>query len=235
MEILAGLILGLTGSIHCAGMCGPIAVSLPNYTISKSRFLFNRLFYNSGRIITYALLGAVFGLLGNRLKLFGLQQTVSILTGLVIIAGVFISLNPASKLFNVSFFNKIYISFKNIFVKFYKKKTSAAFLITGMLNGFLPCGLVYLALSGAMLSGDIFSGTLFMLLFGLGTVPVMLSISLLGRKLNFNTGFFKRKLIPALSILLAVLFILRGLNLGIPYISPKLENKNQSDKEVICN
>jgi len=233
-EIIAGLILGLTGSLHCIGMCGPIAVSLPVISGNKMKFILRRLLYNSGRITTYVLLGAVFGLIGSRIKLAGLQQFLSVFTGAVILIGVFVSYGSISRLFRFNFAEKAFIKFKDLFGFFLTKKSSAAFFTIGFLNGFLPCGLVYLAISGALLTGDVFSGSVFMLMFGLGTVPLMLAVSVAGRRIH--SGFSPiKKLIPVLTICLAILFILRGLNLGIPYISPKLIETNAEKGEVICN
>ena len=234
MELIAGLILGITGSLHCAGMCGPIAVALSGGNGNKFNFIIKRAIYNSGRIITYVILGALFGLLGDRIKMSGLQQTISILTGIILLAGLFVSYNPFSILTKSRLSVKLYSRFKDLFAMYFGKKSSAAFLLTGILNGFLPCGLVYLALSGALLTGNVIMGSAFMLLFGLGTLPLMMSISLLGRRIKLN--FIKiRKLIPVFTVILAILFILRGLNLDIPYISPKLDDSNAQNKEVICN
>ncbi|MBV6479309.1 MAG: hypothetical protein HGGPFJEG_02080 [Ignavibacteria bacterium] len=234
MEILAGLVLGMTGSLHCAGMCGPIALALSGQDKDKMKFIFKRILYNSGRLTTYLLLGAIFGLLGDRIKMSGLQQTVSILTGTIIIAGLFISHDPFSLMIKNRYLGRLYFRFKTLFGYYLGKNSGAAFFLTGILNGFLPCGLVYLALSGALLSGNLVSGILFMLLFGLGTFPLMMSVSLLGRRINFEI-LKVRKLIPVFTIILAILFILRGLNLGIPYISPKLSETVKANEGIICN
>lgn len=234
MEIIAGLVLGLTGSLHCAGMCGPIAVALTGKDSDKFSFILKRVVYNSGRIVTYVLLGALFGLLGDRIKMSGLQQTISILTGVILLIGLFVSHNPFSVLMKSNLFQRIYVSYKRLIGIFFGKKSTFAFLMTGILNGFLPCGLVYLALSGALLTGDVMNSSLFMLMFGAGTIPLMLSISLFGRTVKLN--YLKiRKLIPVFTIILAILFILRGLNLNIPFISPKLDVNDKVNKEVICN
>lgn len=235
MEIIAGLIFGLTGSLHCAGMCGPIVISLPAAVNNKWKFVISRLLYNSGRIITYSLLGLIFGFAGSRIKLSGLQQMLSIITGIVILTGVIFSSGKFLYKIKISWLTELFIKFKYKFGEFYRNKSAASFLMTGILNGLLPCGFVYLALSGAMMTGDTFGGMLFMMMFGIGTVPVMMIISLLGRRLNLNLGIIRKRIIPAFTIALAVLFILRGMNLGIPYISPKLDSNKTSGEQIKCN
>lgn len=235
MEIIAGLIFGLTGSLHCAGMCGPIVISLPAVVNNKWKFLISRLLYNSGRIITYSLLGLIFGFAGSRIKLSGLQQMLSITTGIIILTGVIFSSGRFLYKIKTPWISQIFLKLKIKFGEFYRNKSTAAFLMTGILNGLLPCGFVYLALSGAVLTGDTYGGMLFMMMFGIGTVPVMMLLSLFGRRLNLNFGLIRKRILPAFTIALAVLFILRGMNLGIPYISPKLDNGKTSGEQIKCN
>lgn len=237
MEVIAGLILGFIGSFHCAGMCGAIAMSLPAVEkngFQKSGFLRGRLLYNAGRIITYTFLGIVFGLAGERLNMIGLQQGAAMLIGVIILAGL-ISPKIYSRLYSIPVLNKAVIKLKLLLKNNFSRNSKTALLGTGMLNGFLPCGFVYTAIAGAVTVGDVLSSGLFMMFFGLGTVPVMLGISLGGIKLKSLLGRNFRKIIPALSFALAVLFILRGLNLGIPYISPKFDSQKHPDTELLCH
>ena len=92
----------------------------------------------------------------------------------------------------------------------------------GILNGFLPCGVVYLALSGAMATGNVFEGIGFMILFGLGTFPAMMAVSMVKNwiKPGFFPGF--QKILWGMAIIFAGLLIIRGLGLGIPYLSPMI-------------
>jgi sulfite exporter TauE/SafE len=103
------------------------------------------------------------------------------------------------------------------------------------LNGLLPCGLVYVAIAGAISSGDAISGMLFMILFGLGTFPAMFAATIFGRFINLNIRKKINQAIPALAVVLAVLFILRGLSLGIPYISPKISAQTINQTEMECH
>lgn len=237
MEILSGLALGFFGSLHCIGMCGPIALALPSQSKSKFGFYSGRILYNLGRIITYSIMGLIIGLIGQKINLAGYQQIVSIILGAVILTTVLLPVrikNYFIKLKPIQFITRILQS--SIGVLFRKGSQSSLFAI-GVLNGFLPCGFVYVALAGAVALGDVDKSILFMALFGLGTTPAMFSASVVTNLFGQN---FRRKVykaVPVFASVLAIIFILRGLNLGIPYLSPKLktippaEQVNQSHED----
>jgi len=230
MELLTGFLVGLLGSFHCIGMCGPIAIALPK----TNNLVFSRLLYNFGRVITYSMLGLLFGLLGSRLEMFGLQRIISISLGVLIILTVITPISYRIKLSNRLGLYKLVGMLKMYFGKMFKNHSNSSMLVIGMLNGLLPCGFVYIGITGAIAVGSTLNGMLFMTMFGLGTLPVMLGASLIGSVINLNIRQKLTRLLPAFSLILAAIFILRGLNLGIPYISPKLEHKSVN-KEVICH
>lgn len=233
-EILTAFFIGFFGSFHCIGMCGPIAIALPVPNSSNLSFLKGRILYNLGRVVSYSILGAVFGLLGGRIALFGAQQFVSIVLGVMIIIAVLLPQKSKNYFIQHSVTQKIVQPIKsNIGVLFKKANFSAMFLI-GILNGFLPCGFVYIGLAGAIASGDAISGAAVMILFGLGTVPAMFAASVFGRFINIGIRTKLRKATPYLAIILALIFIMRGMNLGIPYLSPKLSAQINTN-EVLCN
>ncbi|RNC87222.1 MAG: sulfite exporter TauE/SafE family protein [Winogradskyella sp.] len=218
--VYSALILGLLGSLHCVGMCGPIAFLLPLDRKRKSKRILEILSYHSGRLFTYAALGFIFGLLGKRLQLFGLQQQLSIIIGALMIVVIIIP----NKYFNRYNFSKpIYNLVSKIKQKIgfqIKKKEPGTFFTLGFFNGLLPCGLVYMAVFGAIGTGSMWQGSLYMVFFGLGTIPLMTSAIYIG---NFLKGTIKTrivKLIPVFVVVIGLLFILRGLGLGIKYISP---------------
>lgn len=234
-EILAAFFVGLVGSLHCIGMCGPIVIALPVPNTSNLSFFTGRILYNLGRVVTYSFLGAVLGLLGSKIALTGTQQVVSIVLGVVIIIAVFLPQKYKNYFAQHSLIQKLAHPLKsNIGVLFSKGSFSAMFLI-GILNGFLPCGLVYVALAGAIASGDAISGTTVMILFGLGTVPAMFVASVFGKFINIGIRTKIRKAVPVLAIILGVIFILRGTNLGIPYLSPKLTTQSEVSSEMECH
>jgi sulfite exporter TauE/SafE len=218
MELWTAFLLGLVGSLHCAGMCGPIALAIPSNVNSTSRFLLSRLAYNLGRIATYCLLGALFGLIGKSFALIGWQRWVSLCAGVSILIALLIS----SRVSLSARVSKPIAFLKTIFAKLLRQSTLTSTFSLGALNGFLPCGLAYAACAGAAATSGFITGISYMTLFGLGTIPMMLGIGLAGKKLQFALRFKFQKLIPVTLILMSLLLIFRGLALGIPYLSPDL-------------
>jgi sulfite exporter TauE/SafE len=234
-EILAAFFVGLVGSLHCIGMCGPIAIALPVPNSGNLSFLTGRILYNLGRVVTYSFLGAVLGMVGSKIALAGAQQIVSIVLGVIIIIAVLLPQKYKNLIAQHPAIQKLAQPLKeNIGVLFSKGTFSAMFLI-GILNGFLPCGLVYVALAGAIASGNAISGAAVMILFGLGTIPAMFSASVFGKFINVGIRTKIRKAVPVLAVILGVIFILRGMNLGIPYLSPKLSTQAEVSSEMECH
>jgi len=234
-EILAAFFIGFFGSLHCIGMCGPIAIALPVPNSSNISFVTGRMLYNLGRVFSYSILGAVFGLLGGRIALAGAQQFVSIALGIIIIIAVLLPQKNKNFFIQNSATQKIVKPIKSNIGNLFKKGTFSAMFLIGILNGFLPCGFVYIGLAGAIASGDAISGAAVMILFGFGTFPAMFSASVFGKFINIGIRTKLRKATPYLAIVLAVIFIMRGMNLGIPYLSPKLTAQNVNTSEVDCH
>ncbi len=215
--------LGLLGSFHCVGMCGPIALALPlGKNTGWGKRLLGGVLYNVGRILTYAVMGALFGLLGKGLVMAGIQQWLSIVVGvLMLVAVVFIYFVKKRWKATGTIFKGVGWIKQQLGHLFHKRSLSALFFI-GLLNGLLPCGLVYLAVAGAIAEGTMHHGAFYMMLFGLGTLPAMLLLTQLGAFITVNMRNKIRKALPLAVVIIATLFILRGLNLGIPYISPEM-------------
>jgi sulfite exporter TauE/SafE len=218
MQYWTALILGLVGSLHCAAMCGPLALALPRTGMGSCGFIAGRIAYNLGRIATYCALGVVFGLVGRSLFLAGVQRWASIVLGLVLLVGLSASRrlafwHPATTLVG---WLKLRIS------RLLRERSLLSLAVLGLLNGLLPCGLVYVACAGATSTNGILTGAAYMCAFGMGTVPMMLGISLSGKLMPISVRMQLRKAVPVSVCLLATLLILRGLSLGIPYVSPDL-------------
>ncbi len=219
--LLSALIFGLLGSFHCIGMCGPIAFMLPVDRSNNLKKTSQIALYHFGRIFTYSLIGLLFGLLGKSFNLFGFQQQLSITVGVFMIVIILIPYKTFNKYnFSKPLFQLI-SKVKSALGKELKKKSPDTFLTIGFLNGFLPCGLVYMALFGALATGDALQGSLYMALFGLGTIPLMTTAIYFGNFLTGKVRQYIRKVIPVVVVLIGFLFILRGMGLGIPYLSPK--------------
>lgn len=227
--LLAAFTLGFLGSLHCVGMCGPIALALPIGQMRPASRLMSVWLYNNGRVLTYSLLGALLGFLGMGIALAGYQQILSIVLGTVLLFGLLlpkIFRKPGKSLITWS------LRFKSLFGRWMQKKGPQALFITGMLNGLLPCGMIYIALAGATASGETIKGALFMAVFGLGTLPAMFSVSLISSASRpFRTGL--RHTMPAITFIAGVLLIVRGLGLGIPYLSPVFHQADDTKPAVI--
>jgi sulfite exporter TauE/SafE len=209
--------IGLFGSVHCIGMCGPLALSMPSFRHRWWLVIADKIQYNLGRVLTYSFLGLLIGVIGKQLWLAGLQQGVSLFSGLLILLAGFSGmlnlrmtgnrllsplLAPVRRLLN------------------YALRHQAGHLVIGLLNGFLPCGFVYLALAGAINTDAPLSAAAYMFWFGAGTFPLMLLATI---SAGFIGPLFRRRInkaMPYLMVCLGVWFILRGLNLDIPYLSP---------------
>jgi hypothetical protein len=216
-------------------MCGPIALALPLSNESWFSRVAGGLLYNGGRIITYGLLGAIFGLAGMGIALGGLQQYTSIALGVIMILAVIVPRLGAAGSWFTRLTDRLTSWFSKPLSGLFRIRTYRSLFIIGFLNGFLPCGLVYIALAGALVTGRYYEGAIYMVLFGLGTIPMLLAISLAGNFLTLKLRRQLSKIIPVVIILLGILFILRGLNLGIPYISPKLNKVEGKTKMECCH
>lgn len=233
--LTSALVLGLLGSLHCLGMCGPIAFMLPLDQTNQVKKTAQLSIYHFGRLLAYGVIGVLFGLLGKGLSLFGIQQKLSIGIGALMIVLVLV---PTKYLNGHKLLTPIYSIIGKVKSKLgaeLKKKTPDTFLTIGFLNGFLPCGLVYMALLGAIAMGSPVEGGLYMMIFGLGTVPLM-SLVVYSRGM-FNTSIKSKiqKLIPVFVVIIGVLFIVRGLGLGIPYVSPKQAPADAVSSTIECH
>jgi sulfite exporter TauE/SafE len=209
--------IGLFGSVHCIGMCGPLAFAVPVAQNKWWLIVGDKLLYNTGRVISYTFLGWLIGFAGRQLWISGLQQSISLLSGLLIIMAGF------SRIFKLRFYqSKVFskmVSPVNRLLN-YAFSHHAGHLVIGLLNGFLPCGFVYLALVGAINTNSPVMAAQYMFWFGVGTFPLMLIATI-------SSGFIgpvvRRRInrtMPYLMVCLGFWFVLRGLNLNIPYISP---------------
>ena len=218
--LYTALIFGLLSSLHCIGMCGPIAMMLPVDRNNEVKRAFQILVYHAGRLTSYAVLGFLFGLLGKGLYLAGIQQHMSILVGILMIV---IAVVPEKIFAKYNFSRPIYklisIVKSNLGSQFKRKSTDAIFTI-GLFNGLLPCGLVYAALFGATAMQNTSLSVAYMLLYGIGTVPMMSAVVYVSNFISIPFRNKLQKLVPIVTVVIGVLFVLRGMGLGISYVSP---------------
>lgn len=226
LSLITGLSIGFLGSFHCLGMCGPIALSLPLHTQTGFRKYASIGLYNIGRAITYAALGFIFGLLGHQFRLWGLQQILSIAAGTLILLFLFSRFSITSR---IGWLNRLNHWVQQSLSRVLQSpKHPGSFFTIGLLNGLLPCGLVYVAIAAAAVTASISSGTLLMFAFGLGTIPVMAGLMLFGHLISSSVRYTINRTVPYFVGIMALILILRGLNLGIPYLSPRLESGSQN-------
>lgn len=211
-------LLGFLGSLHCAVMCGPLMLALPIKQGTSFQHVFSLIQYQIGRVATYALLGVIAGVIGSSIKAFSNQESLSFVMGFfLLLIGILYLVGHR--------FNRFSQGHQKLFAPIGKMMTKVYGLrywgfLAGLLNGLIPCGMVYLALATALNEGSVGGSMWFMIWFGLGTAPLMLFISIGGIYLKKYIRFNSTKLIPWFTLFLGALFILRSANLGVPFLSP---------------
>lgn len=213
-------LFGLLSSFHCVGMCGPIAMMLPVDHNNPAKKATQILTYHLGRMLAYGSMGLVFGLMGKGFFVAGIQQNLSVFIGIVMIV---VAVLPERLFAQYNFSKPVFRMISNLKQKLgsqFKKKSFSSLFTIGLLNGFLPCGMVYVALFGAIAMQSPALGILYMVLFGLGTIPLMSLVVYIKSFISLSARNKIQRLIPYVTALIGILFVLRGLGLGIPYISP---------------
>lgn len=221
--IAAALGLGFASGFHCIGMCGPIALTMGLTRNQALKFQLQNLTYNLGRIVTYSLLGALLGLLGQGFALAGLQQYLTIFAGIALILMALFSFGGKDFASKVPFLTKGLLKVKIALSSLLQRSDLKSRFLTGLVNGLLPCGMVYMALTASLASGGVWQGAVFMALFGLGTFPFMFLVVYAGSLMTQALRIRILKWVPVLMIVLGTLFVVRGMEFGIPYLSPKKE------------
>jgi sulfite exporter TauE/SafE len=233
--LVSGFTLGAAGSLHCLGMCGPLSLALPVHQLGRTRKFISLLSYQAGRIITYSLLGLILGLAGKAIQLAGYQQGISITMGLFVL-GFAVLYIMRRRMLQLRGLNKFYLFIQKEMGHLLRSVSSPkGFLLMGMVNGLLPCGMVYVALAATISLTDIFQGTIFMALFGAGTLPAMMLAGYAGTLVGPRSRQVFRKLVPLFISLMGIILILRGLNLGIPFISPQLSPATGPQEVMNCH
>ena len=211
-------LMGLLGSLHCAVMCGPLMLSLPLQNTSLLKSALQLIWYQLGRILIYTLLGVLVGWIGNSFTVFANQEILSLTIGVLLVIFTILQLSGRQLKSINNLQQKMITPLSKLMGKFYGLPIWGFF--AGLLNGLLPCGMVYLALATALNTASLQGGANFMFLFGLGTMPLMLMISLGGIYLKKYIRFNTQKLVPYFMLFMGTLLILRSADLGMPFLSP---------------
>jgi len=218
--LYSAFIFGLISSFHCVGMCGPIAMMLPVDRNNEAKKVTQIITYHIGKLTAYGILGLIFGLLGRSFYLAGMQQQLSIIVGVLMIV---VALVPEKNFAKYNFSKPVYkiiSKVKSSLGQQFKNKSYKSLFTIGLLNGFLPCGMVYVAIFGAIAMQSVSLGVLYMLLFGIGTIPMLTAVIYISNVLSFSFRGTLQKIIPVVAVVIGMLFIIRGLGLDIPYLSP---------------
>ena len=222
--LYSALLFGLISSLHCIGMCGPIAMMLPVNRSNPAQKVLQIIIYHLGRISAYASLGLIFGLLGRGFYMAGIQQQLSIAVGILMIVIVVV---PEKEFMKYNFSKPVYrllSKVKNHLGNQFKRKSPDALFTIGLLNGFLPCGLVYAALFGAIAMQNLTLSISYMILYGIGTIPMMSAVVYLSNLISIPVRNKLQKIIPIVAVFIGIMFIFRGLGLDIAYLSPSDTN-----------
>jgi sulfite exporter TauE/SafE len=218
--LYTAFIFGLISSFHCVGMCGPIAMMLPVDRKNEAKRVVQISLYHLGKLTAYGLLGLIFGLLGKSFYLAGLQQQMSIILGILMIV---VAVVPEKMFAKYNFSKPVYkiiTKIKSSLGQHFKNKSYRSLFTIGLLNGFLPCGMVYVAIFGAIAMQSVSLGILYMILFGIGTIPLLTAVVYLSNILSLSFRKTIQNMIPLVAVIIGMLFIIRGLGLNIPYLSP---------------
>lgn len=203
--------MGLIGSTHCIGMCGPLAMALPVNTKSKWEKLFLALTYNLGRVTTYTLLGAGIGAGSAFVIPAAWQSSFSISVGiLMLLSAVVIFVLQRKKAIQILPDKWIKKVSQLIASRMQSGRNIDVFFI-GFLNGLLPCALVYAALVTAFASGSVMNSMVFMMFFGFGTLPAMWGILFFSQWITQGIRQRLNSIFPFMYALMGILLIARGL------------------------
>ncbi|WP_396195534.1 sulfite exporter TauE/SafE family protein [Flavobacterium sp.] len=222
--LYTALLFGLISSLHCIGMCGPIAMMLPVDHQNPTKKALQIIVYHLGRLTSYGMLGLLFGLLGRGFYMAGIQQQLSVAVG---VAMILLAIVPEKTLAQYNFSKPVYrliSGVKSSLGQQFKRKTPDALFTIGLFNGLLPCGLVYAALFGAIAMQNVMLGMAYMVLYGLGTIPMMSAVVYASSLLSTPFRSKLQKAVPIVTVIIGVLFVLRGMGLDIAYISPSNMN-----------
>lgn len=210
--------MGLVGSLHCIGMCGPLSILGLSGKKNSSRvgILADTIFYQLGRTLSYSMLGLIFGIIGSSFAIAGMQKIVSIFFGLALVILAVTASNWLNKLEGLAFLRRWNNFIMNSLHHYLSKMGGKNIGVVGILNGLIPCGLVYFALATSMALDKISDSILFMFVFGLGTIPLMAAVTWFGLGFRQKIKFSYQKLLPILAFSTGLILLWRGFEIKVP-------------------
>ena len=224
--MIGAFIIGLFGSMHCVGMCGPVTMAFMGSGQSRLGFAS----YHLGRILTYVVIGMFLGLVGESIAFFNLQQGLTFVlgAGLILLYGIPSTRHSLERFYYQSRFYQLLKSFLSKSLSMRKR-----WFLSGVANGFFPCGLTYVAAAGAVALGSVSGGALFMIAFGLGTLPALISLSFAGNFLSKKLKSFIPKSVTVIAVISGLIMIMRGLLTTLPSFNQMVQS-NASGLITVC-
>lgn len=210
--------MGILGSLHCIGMCGPLSLMHIAGKKNSSNFSLytHALSYQMGRSLSYAMLGLIFGLVGSAFAWVGLQKVISVSLGIALILLAIFSSARLAKIESLGVFKTWNRWLMGLMQKYGGQWGNKNSWIAGSINGLVPCGLVYFALASSMATENALEGAIFMWIFGMGTLPAMAAFTILGNRLRNKIKLSYQYILPVLAICSGVILIWRGLEINVP-------------------
>lgn len=206
----AALITGLIGSLHCAGMCGPLVCAMPIDKRTPAAEGMGLLVYNTGRIVAYGLLGFFMGM-GGALVLNLTGVWFAYVAGALLVAlGVYKLVRGGTREMPMPVFMRKWMGC------LFRTRSPLVLPLLGLLNGFIPCGVVYAALAGASVTASPWQGGLYMLVFGLATWPALFSGYYLAARISQKVRKYYRPAGAVFLCLLGILLWVRALQQPVP-------------------
>jgi sulfite exporter TauE/SafE len=234
IEILTiSLTMGFISSWHCAGMCGPLIISIPGFAKTHSEQIIHTVIYHAGRIMLYAAGGLIVGIIGQEIQITSSQQQLSVWLGVWVLIYVLMPKNVSARLSRWTHTARFFDEVKLRITKLWHRPGPSARFTLGVLNGLLPCGMVYLALASALTTGSPADSVLFMVGFGMGTFPILAAIGYAGKMLQYKVRLQMQRAVPFFLVTMACLLMLRGIGLGIPFLSPSMKTTD-THKPACC-
>lgn len=223
--VFTGVVVGLLGSLHCLGMCGPIVLAAPKSRASQPAAVLQQLWYHAGRGTMYLFLGLALGTVGEWLVIGSWQGTISIVSGVSILTLLILPRVMRQQKIGSFLSRQFVVHFGGVWNRLLSSHSFRAQFSLGLLNGLLPCGLVYVALAGSLALADPLASSVYMLLFGVGTTPALIALVLVGSRLPAWVKTRANRIVPIATATVGLLLILRGMSLGIPLVSPKIASE----------
>ncbi|WAC14074.1 sulfite exporter TauE/SafE family protein [Dyadobacter pollutisoli] len=208
--------MGLISSLHCVGMCGPIALALPVHKGSRLKQFSGLLLYNSGRALSYSSLGLLVGGIGASIGWLGYLRYLSVFAGLLMLAYVFWPSRLDSYFHPPVFWARFVHFLKQQMAATLQSRSAAGWLMLGIFNGLIPCGMVYMALMSSIATGSMAGSATYMMIFGLGTFPAMISIGIAKQKFTPGLRSRIRRFTPVMLAVAGIWLVMRGVLTDLP-------------------